>query len=615
MKALIIIPSEYSGLIFTLTYMAALAFGASVLLYKAYRKKYNMGSMLLILLSCLVFFIIGDKLVTVSPDRWINLLIDGEHSIPTGKTILGGIPGLLLGVFIAVRWLNFKQPVLDKLAIAFPVAIALQKVGCLFAGCCHGLPCELPWAIQYGRNSEAFYNQLQSGMVSYDHMHTMPVHPTQLYQILACLLIAYLVFRYRNSWRSKGSLFLFTILLYGVFRFVTEFFKDPVANGIGGQVYAGMQYAQWGILIAVAIITLVIFFREKYYPQTVHTEPNSKINWRHYTLFAVIVLMLSSLWGWFEAKERVMMLSVAVPVFLFLLWRSYSYFTMPAIRWGFPFILLAGFLFMGQKVVTNDKANPPSYAEFSFGSGFGRFYNEIRVQVGSVYSHTEYYEDACGGTGSRKVYRPVYEYRDRRHTFNTFAFGAKYVFRKGEFTQLHLSASYFWGTEHETDPENSFSKYYHTRGINSMARIDWQYIGIGLGATIGELRYSKYNNGGTSMADQLIQEFNGLPTAYFRIGPYDLFFAEVNYGNAFPSSSPAPLFYGGVGTGLGRTDGTRVVVGGSELGFYVNGNAVFKEKYVVNLMYNGNFKSGIKNEQMFSIGLKYRVLFKRKNKS
>ena len=319
MKSLFIISTEYGGLIFSLTYTISLAIGIGVLIYKGYRKKYNMGSVILITLCGLVFFIIGNKLFTVTPDNWKELLIDQDHSIHSGKTILGGILGLLLGAFIAVRWLKFKQPLLDHLAIVFPIAMAVQRIGCLIGGCCFGKPCDLPWAVQYSKNSDAYHHHLQSGLVSFDQSHSLSVHPTQLYQIIGCLIIAFLVYRYRNYWKAKGSLFLFTVLMYGVLRFMTEFFRDPVANGVAGQTFIGLKYVQWSILIALLVIAFLMVIREKHYIRRVVGNIDRKINWRHYSLFIIVLFLLSTQWGWFEHKEKLMIMSVSVPLLLFLL--------------------------------------------------------------------------------------------------------------------------------------------------------------------------------------------------------------------------------------------------------------------------------------------------------
>lgn len=613
MNALFVVSTENEGLIFGITYMAALAFGAFILLLNGYRKKYNMGSMLLITLSCLVFFILGDKLITVSPDRWHELLIENNYAIPTGKNLLGGIIGLLTGTFIAVKWLKFKEPLLDLLAIAFPIAIAVQKIGCLMGGCCHGKPSNLPWAIQYTANSDAFHHQLQAGMISYDHAQSIPVHPTQLYQIIGCLLISFLVFRYRHHWKSKGNLFLFAILLYCVLRFMTEFFKDPLTNGLIGQAFMGLQLVQWGILIAMTIITFLIIIREKYFIRQDSVSVDSKISWRHYSLFSIIVLLLLSQWGWFEYKEKFMILSLAIPISIFLFWRSYKSLTIPVIRWSLPFILLGGFLFMGQKVITNDKTNPHSYAEFSFGAGFGRFYNEVRERVGTT-SSIATGESCSGGTFQYTVYSPVYDYHDRRHSFETYALGAKYVFRFGQFKKLHLGASYFWCTEHETDSESTYSKYYVSKGFCPMIKMDWHWVGIGIGGNFGDLRYAKNNNYHEGDFDQMMYTYDMVPSVHLRVGPYEYFFAEYNYANSFPSSSPAPLMKGGIGSGLGKTDGTKIVMGATELGLYAEADVVIKNNYVVSLMCNGNFDSGITNQRMICVGFKYRLYSKAKEK-
>ena len=102
-----------------------------------------------------------------------------------------------------------------------------------------------------------------------------------------------------------------------------------------------------------------------------------------------------------------------------------------------------------------------------------------------------------------------------------------------------------------------------------------------------------------------------MPSVHLRVGPYDTFFAEYNYANSFPGSSPAPLHKGGLGSGLGMTNGTKVVMGVSDLGVYAEADYVIKDKYVVSLMCNGNLKSGVENQRMVSMGFKYRIYGKR----
>ena len=108
-------------------------------------------------------------------------------------------------------------------------------------------------------------HHLEKGLIQATDLASLPVHPTQVYQILFCLVIAFVVWKTRNKWRSHGSQLLFSMLLYGFFRFFNEFFRDPIANEWAGNYFFGLKYAQWFILAGLSILLSVILIKEKYF--------------------------------------------------------------------------------------------------------------------------------------------------------------------------------------------------------------------------------------------------------------------------------------------------------------------------------------------------------------
>jgi phosphatidylglycerol:prolipoprotein diacylglycerol transferase len=93
----------------------------------------------------------------------------------------GGFLGALTALAVFAR--NKKVPfwlLADLFAPAVALGQAVGRVGCLFAGCCFGHGCALPWAITF-RHSESLAPL------------GMPLHPTQLYDaglnLLICLVL------------------------------------------------------------------------------------------------------------------------------------------------------------------------------------------------------------------------------------------------------------------------------------------------------------------------------------------------------------------------------------------------------------------------------------------
>ncbi len=78
---------------------------------------------------------------------------------------------LPLGPLVTAPWRAGAAARTRYLAAAFaslPLALAAARVGCLFAGCCHGIPTQLPWGV-------ALAGELA------------PRHPTPLYEIAGFL--------------------------------------------------------------------------------------------------------------------------------------------------------------------------------------------------------------------------------------------------------------------------------------------------------------------------------------------------------------------------------------------------------------------------------------------
>ena len=183
-----------------------------------------------------------------------------------GLVFYGGFIGALVVavVYIAVTRLRLGQ-VLDVLAPGVAVGLGIGRVGCFLNGCCWGKPTDLPWGVSFpevaytvggtAHSSPTFMQHLYFGIVQKGWGASMPVHPTQLYAMAAnwsIFLLLFVFFPHRKAHGEVASLLLF---LYGIQRFVVEFFRgDKMPFALG------LTLAQWTSLasLAVGLVAFII---------------------------------------------------------------------------------------------------------------------------------------------------------------------------------------------------------------------------------------------------------------------------------------------------------------------------------------------------------------------
>jgi phosphatidylglycerol:prolipoprotein diacylglycerol transferase len=206
-------------------------------------------------LYCLVGAVLGARLLFVAldwglyaehPSRLLNVW-EG------GLSFHGGLLGAVLaaGVFCLVRRKSFPA-ILDQSAPGVALGYAFARLGCFLNGCCHGHPCDLPWAMRFPHGT----------------LPDVPVHPTQLYALLASLAIFVILIKLRGKFPRPGHLFLFYLAIYSVARFLLEFTRA----GTTGRLLKSIpwmtvgQLASIGICVA-AVLAIALTWRRPRMPE------------------------------------------------------------------------------------------------------------------------------------------------------------------------------------------------------------------------------------------------------------------------------------------------------------------------------------------------------------
>jgi phosphatidylglycerol:prolipoprotein diacylglycerol transferase len=187
----------------------------------------------------LLLIVEGDKF-SLDPVELLNL-------VRSGGVFYGG---LIAAVAVALWYLwQHRMPVwivTDVFAPGIALGHVVGRLGCLFAGCCFGRPTSVPWAI-------TFHNEFAAQNVGTPL--GVPLHPTQLYEAGAELLILGLLLAFERRGRVfPGRTFWSYMLLYGVSRFVIEFYRGDPRGAVGA-----LSTSQFVSVLIVPLSIVMLF--------------------------------------------------------------------------------------------------------------------------------------------------------------------------------------------------------------------------------------------------------------------------------------------------------------------------------------------------------------------
>jgi len=110
-----------------------------------------------------------------------------------GFALYGGLVGAMVVASIWSRRVGVPVRRLADVAIpAVAAGIVLIRIGCFLNGCCEGVATDLPWGVVFPPHGVGLERDLLAGQISLFGKVTEPqaVHPTQLYELAAAVLLA-----------------------------------------------------------------------------------------------------------------------------------------------------------------------------------------------------------------------------------------------------------------------------------------------------------------------------------------------------------------------------------------------------------------------------------------
>ena len=161
----------------------------------------------------------------------------------------GGMLGVLIGIFTyaLIQKISLLR-VGDVVAAVVPIGLGLGRLSNFINGELYGRPTDAPWGVVFPHSGDG-----------------VPRHPSQLYEAvlegLVLFTVLNLMLRKKSIRNRPGIVIGMFGVLYGGFRILIEFFREPDAH-IGylwGGISMGQLLSLPMIIIGGALITFAIY--------------------------------------------------------------------------------------------------------------------------------------------------------------------------------------------------------------------------------------------------------------------------------------------------------------------------------------------------------------------
>jgi phosphatidylglycerol---prolipoprotein diacylglyceryl transferase len=199
-----------------------------------------------------LLFVVDFDHFTSSREEFLSLL-------RSGGVFYGGLIAASLTCIYQLR--KHKLPLWrsgDLFAPGIALGYMVGRLGCFAAGCCYGKPTQVAWAVTFTD---------QAAALNVGTPLNVPLHPTQLYESLAGLLILVTILLLeRRKGGYAGRTFWQFVLLYSISRFIIEFFRGDDRGAVA--MFSTSQTISL-VLAPLSIVMLVWLARRVDAPATV----------------------------------------------------------------------------------------------------------------------------------------------------------------------------------------------------------------------------------------------------------------------------------------------------------------------------------------------------------
>jgi len=141
--------------------------------------------------------------------------------------------------------------VADLAAPAILLGLFFGRLGCYLNGCCYGKVTHSLLGVRFPIGSSPWRAQYEAHQIMAGQQ-MLPVHPTQLYESLGCLLLfGFTYFIVRPRKRQEGFVAGACLALYAVLRIVVEVWRDDERGVLMGFLSTSQIISLGGIVLAL----------------------------------------------------------------------------------------------------------------------------------------------------------------------------------------------------------------------------------------------------------------------------------------------------------------------------------------------------------------------------
>jgi len=182
----------------------------------------------------------------------------------SGGVFYGGLIGaILMGYYLINRYKLPWWKTADACAPGIAIGNFFGRQGCFAAGCCWGKPTTLPWGVKFTQLGHEI-----TGVPTDAYLH-----PTQLYESFAMLIVFLFLLWLHKHKKFSGQVILFYALLYSIVRFSIEFVRDdPRGDIFGLTTLTHLSTSQLISLIVGIGAAILLFIRWRRAQSTTSTK-------------------------------------------------------------------------------------------------------------------------------------------------------------------------------------------------------------------------------------------------------------------------------------------------------------------------------------------------------
>lgn len=488
--------------------------------------------------------IVGTKLFLLPFAQWFTFfnIFTTETITISGRSAIGGILLGLITLLLLYRILGLHPSILTVYAWSRPIALGIQKLGCLFNGCCYGHQTNIPCGISYTEGTHAHFYQWQTGIISEIGQTTTSIHPVQLYETLTYVLLGIVIFQTKKYWTKTGSSLLFSFGSILILRSFLESFRDISSSPFPEEAFEEVRYLQIGLLLIGLIAFIIVYFNEKY--QNSKVSRRIKHHSESYTIISLIMIVsiiLFSTHEHFSTFEAYTIILCFTPALFLTGLFTYKATSTILQRLKIGIALLLSIALTSQIFPSQDSARQK--------------FDQININTssGTINRKIEYSSSSCGGISLPDQYFT--------NNYNVYSAGYAQV-NQLEHRQFIWGVNMHYGTSvFLTDSLGKKTTSFQS--LSSFFQLDREYFGSSIGFHLGKMHlHNNDSHMDNNEANKYpVDEKGFLLDLHLRLLPKE--FIYIQFERAPGVFTITPLYSNriSVGTGFFRKRGYSFEVG------------------------------------------------------